>query len=254
MDYSIQQKLKIEEQWNATIAEGNLPGFSFKTSEDNCVICTEKINEKVVEGIENHRGVQLQCGHIFGSSCLQVWLLEYKKNTCPYCRSKPPRTHELLQLRKAYNCIAGAREYDVDDEDDEDNEYDYFDEFDEFDEFDDNEENEEYDEYQEREVAFFRRPTEGEMTFERRATEGELKAMIENTPWVQSQYYAKWRMANTDEERLRVEAEAQAVLARRNLRCAHLWDICQRQAWPEYMWTDRQAEQARQARLAAQSS
>lgn len=50
---------------------------------------TEKINKKEL----SHYPVKLDCGHIFGASCLGEWFKT--NNTCPLCREKLPSIMEL---------------------------------------------------------------------------------------------------------------------------------------------------------------
>lgn len=55
---------------------------------EECVLCKEPFGTKVdgERGKESEHPVKLPCGHIFGSSCIAIWLEKEGKTTCPYCR------------------------------------------------------------------------------------------------------------------------------------------------------------------------
>ena len=52
-------------------------------------------------------GFKLQCGHMFGTSCLAKWSSKTSKQTCPFCRH-PISPTNILTL----NALAGAGNVD----------------------------------------------------------------------------------------------------------------------------------------------
>lgn len=46
-----------------------------------CIICLEPLT---AEG--EHRVVALKCGHLFGKSCIEVWVRQ--KKLCPQCKAR----------------------------------------------------------------------------------------------------------------------------------------------------------------------
>lgn len=44
-----------------------------------CPICLRKLKEKHIIG-------KLRCGHIFHCACIDEWIIDYEKYTCPICR------------------------------------------------------------------------------------------------------------------------------------------------------------------------
>ena len=51
---------------------------------ENCSICLEPLDPR-----GEHRAVQLRCGHVFGSRCIDEWLqTDKKQRRCPQCQTK----------------------------------------------------------------------------------------------------------------------------------------------------------------------
>ena len=51
---------------------------------ENCSICLEPLDPR-----GEHRAVQLRCGHVFGSRCIDEWLqTDKKQRRCPPCQTK----------------------------------------------------------------------------------------------------------------------------------------------------------------------
>jgi len=65
-----------------------------------CTICTNEIGVPSEDGdIEYHVKVP-KCGHVFGDSCLKIWVTK-SDNTCPVCRGDiiPPESIKTTRMQ-----------------------------------------------------------------------------------------------------------------------------------------------------------
>lgn len=55
---------------------------------EECSMCKEPFDAETDAVDEVEHPIELPCGHIFGSACIEIWLSPEKegKSTCPYCR------------------------------------------------------------------------------------------------------------------------------------------------------------------------
>lgn len=57
--------------------------FAAAPDENNgCLICFE---DYTADGL--HRTVSLKCGHLFGKSCIERWIITDKNKKCPTCNA-----------------------------------------------------------------------------------------------------------------------------------------------------------------------
>ncbi|KAK3170957.1 hypothetical protein OEA41_003041 [Lepraria neglecta] len=105
--------------------------------ESECMICNAPYDTVNHEGQTEH-AVRLECDHIMGSGRISKWLLERRKNPCPYCR------RELFPSREVDSYADDDEDDDDEDDDDEDDDDDDDDEDDD-DEDDDDEDDDDED-------------------------------------------------------------------------------------------------------------
>lgn len=61
---------------------------------ESCSICLEEL-----DGCGEHRALQLECGHIYGRSCIVEWLAMHKKKAhCPRCNAPSGQAHQRREL------------------------------------------------------------------------------------------------------------------------------------------------------------
>ncbi|KAF5867663.1 uncharacterized protein Bfra_010635ld [Botrytis fragariae] len=53
-----------------------------------CPICNEKYDSSTANGISHGACMVPGCKHVFGRECINMWLKEEKKSTCPMCRAE----------------------------------------------------------------------------------------------------------------------------------------------------------------------
>ncbi|KAF7950653.1 uncharacterized protein EAE97_002205 [Botrytis byssoidea] len=53
-----------------------------------CPICNENYDSNAENGASHSACMVPGCKHVFGRECINIWLKQEKKNTCPMCRAK----------------------------------------------------------------------------------------------------------------------------------------------------------------------
>ncbi|KAJ8061300.1 hypothetical protein OCU04_010363 [Sclerotinia nivalis] len=78
-----------------------------------CPICNEIYDATTEDGksLTNHGACMLpDCEHVFGRECINIWLKDEEKNTCPMCRAKIdlPSPHNLDTFSELRELLAGV--------------------------------------------------------------------------------------------------------------------------------------------------
>ncbi|GAX80058.1 hypothetical protein CEUSTIGMA_g7497.t1 [Chlamydomonas eustigma] len=108
-DLETVDKPRVKRLKSDNVQDGSKDAPLFNVAPENnenastCIICMEQL-------VENgpHRAVCLKCGHIFGRSCILLWLKEKKR--CPQCNSKSKKSDviNLFNLSKVQAAGDGA--------------------------------------------------------------------------------------------------------------------------------------------------
>ncbi|ESZ93975.1 hypothetical protein SBOR_5640 [Sclerotinia borealis F-4128] len=53
-----------------------------------CPICREIYGENTENGISHQACMLPDCRHVFGRACINIWLVQQSKSTCPMCRAE----------------------------------------------------------------------------------------------------------------------------------------------------------------------
>ncbi|KAF7931456.1 hypothetical protein EAE99_003927 [Botrytis elliptica] len=86
-----QSHADIEENHrNQAIDELLTPVFIDETQTESvlCPICNEKYDSSTENGASHGACMVPGCKHVFGRECINIWLKEERKSTCPMCRGK----------------------------------------------------------------------------------------------------------------------------------------------------------------------
>ncbi|TGO11500.1 hypothetical protein BTUL_0108g00160 [Botrytis tulipae] len=59
-----------------------------QTESVQCPICNEKYDSNAENSASHGACMVPGCKHVFGRECINIWLKQEKKNTCPMCRAK----------------------------------------------------------------------------------------------------------------------------------------------------------------------
>lgn len=59
-----------------------------KTESEPCPICDEPYDGSIEDGKSHGACMVPKCKHVFGRVCINTWLKEEQKSTCPMCRAK----------------------------------------------------------------------------------------------------------------------------------------------------------------------
>ncbi|KAF7936420.1 uncharacterized protein EAE98_002639 [Botrytis deweyae] len=79
-----------ENHRNQAIDELLTPVFIDETQTESvlCPICNEKYDSSTENGASHGACMVPGCKHVFGRECINIWLKEERKSTCPMCRGK----------------------------------------------------------------------------------------------------------------------------------------------------------------------
>ncbi|KAF2752163.1 hypothetical protein M011DRAFT_482898 [Sporormia fimetaria CBS 119925] len=101
---------------------------------ERCSICFESM--ALINVDRDHHAVRVPCGHWFGRSCIEAWVMSPKcPNTCPMCRAEMFEKDDEGESEEEEESEESDEE-----EEEEEEEYDEEEEFDEDDEYDEHHE------------------------------------------------------------------------------------------------------------------